>query len=103
MQRLWTIGGALFIGATGLALATLQLGKGQAFIVGDQPVNSEQVRQQLQSEGWSDIQIRRRGRYIEAVATKNGQDGKIAVDSHTGRLRDADDDDDDGDDDDDDD
>ena len=103
MNRHWIIGGGLLVGATSLALVTLQLDKGRAFIAGDQPVNSDQVRQKLQSDGWSDIQIKRKGRYIEAIASKDGQDGKIAVDSRTGRLRAVDDDDDDDDNDDDDD
>jgi hypothetical protein len=102
MNRHWIIGGGLLVGATSLALVAVQLDKGRAFIAGDQRVNSEQVRQRLQSDGWSDIQINRKGRYIEAIASKNGQVGKVAVDSRTGRLRAAEDDDDDNDDDDDD-
>jgi hypothetical protein len=93
MQRLWTIGGALVVGTISIAFATMQPGKGRAFIEGDKPVNSQQVRQRLQADGWSDIQIRRRGRYIEAIASKDGRDGEIMVDSHTGRLQDDDDDD----------
>jgi len=101
MNRFWMMGGALLVGASGLALATMQLSKGQVFIAGDLPVNSMQVREKLEAEGWSDIQIRRRGRYIQATATKDAHESIIAVDSHTGRLQDAEDEDDDDDDDDD--
>jgi hypothetical protein len=70
--------------------------KGAAFIAGDHPVTEEQVRQKLQSDGWSNVQIVRNGRYFEAIAAKDGENSKIAVDSQTGRLRaDNDDDDDD--------
>jgi hypothetical protein len=100
MNRLsvWAIGGGLLIGATGLAMVMAQPNKGSAFIAGDQPVTEDQVRQKLQSEGWTNIQTVRDGRYIEAIASKDGQNSKIAVDSQTGRLR-AGGDDDDGDDD----
>ena len=61
-------------------------------------MTEDQVRQKLQSDGWSNVQIVRDGRYVEAIAAKDGQDCKIVVDSQTGRLRAgerADDDDDD--------
>jgi len=94
---LWTAAGGFVAAATGLAIVMAQPNKGPAFISGDQPVSEEQVRQKLQSEGWSNIQTVREGRYIEAIASKDGQNIKIAVDSQTGRLRAADDDDDDDD------
>jgi hypothetical protein len=78
-----------------------QLNKGEIFIAGDKPVSSEQVRQKLELDGWSDIEVTRKGRYIVALAAKNGQKDKIQVDSQTGRLRVLDDDDDGGDGDDD--
>lgn len=95
-RKLIPIGGAVVLAAaTGLAFVMVQPTKGPAFIPGDRPVTEDQVRQKLQSEGWSDVQIARDGRYFEAVASKNGQNNKIVVDSQTGRLRaDADDDDD---------
>ena len=64
-------------------------------IAGDQPVTAEQVREKLQSDGWSNVVVLRNGRYIEATGSLNGQAGKMAVDSQTGRLRADDDDDDD--------
>src|SRR5215813_11758339 len=57
--------------------------QGLVFIAGDRPVTEDQVRQKLQSEGWSDIQIVRDGRYFEAIASKDEQFTKIVVDSQT--------------------
>jgi hypothetical protein len=92
---MWTtIGGGLLIGVAGLAFATAEMSKGPVFIAGDQPVSEDQVRQKLQSQRWSDIQISREGRYFFATASKDGHTDKVAVDSQTGRLQ-ADDDDDD--------
>ena len=99
MKRLITraVGGALLVAAAGLMIANAQQSTAPAFIAGDRPVTAEQVRQKLQSDGWSNIVVSRNGRYIEAtgVSPLNGEAGKMAVDSQTGRLRAADDDDDD--------
>jgi len=65
------------------------------FIAGDRPVTEDQVRQKLQSDGWSNVRILREGRYLEAMGSKNGQIVKVAVDAQTGRLRAADDEDED--------
>jgi hypothetical protein len=91
----WTVGGALLIGATGLAIVMAEPTKGPAFIAGDQPVTEDQVRQKLQSDGWQNVNIVRDGRYFEAIASKDGKNSKIVVDAQTGRLRAADNDDDD--------
>jgi hypothetical protein len=95
MNRLLVLalGGGLLIGAAGLVIATAEQDRGP-FIGTGQPVTEDQVRQKLQSDGWSDVRIRREGRYFEATGTKDGQANQIAVDSQTGRLR-ADEDDDD--------
>jgi hypothetical protein len=69
--------------------------RGPVFIPGDKPVTEDQVRQKLQSEGWSNIQIAREGRYLEATGSKDGQTNRLEVDPQTGRLRADDDDDDD--------
>jgi hypothetical protein len=59
-------------------------------------VTAEQVLQKLQTDGWANVVISRSGRYIEVTGSRNGEVGKMAVDSQTGRLRaDNDDDDDD--------
>src|SRR6516162_6785475 len=92
----WIIGGVLVVGAAGVLIATAEEsgGPGPVFIAGDQPVTEEQVRQKLQSEGYSNVQIVRQGRYFDATGSKDGTTGRIAVDSQTGRIR-ADDDDED--------
>jgi hypothetical protein len=96
-QKLWTIGigGVLLAGGIGLAMVVAEPTKGPVFIAGDKPVTEDQVRQKLQSEGWSNIQIGRDGRFLEATGSKDGQTSKMDVDSQTGRLRGSDNDDDD--------
>jgi hypothetical protein len=90
------IGGALLAGSVGLMIANAQQASGPAFIAGDLPITAEQVREKLQTDGWSNVVISRNGRYIEVTGSMNGEASKMAVDSQTGRLRtDADDDDDD--------
>ena len=89
------IGGVLLVGAAGVLVATAERSKGPVFIPGDQPVSEDQIRQKLQSEGYSNVQIVRQGGYFEAIGSKDGQTGKVVVDSQTGRLRTDDDDDDD--------
>lgn len=88
-------GGVLLVGGIGLAMVMAEPTKGPVFIAGDQPVTEDQVRQKLQSDGWSNIQIGRDGRYLEATGLKDGQTSTMEVDSQTGRLRAGDDDDDD--------
>jgi hypothetical protein len=93
---IWAISVGLLTGAAGLKwVATAQQRQGLAFIAGDRPVTEDQVRSKLQAEGWSDVQIGREGKYFQVSAMKNGQPGRLAIDSETGRLRASDDDDDD--------
>jgi hypothetical protein len=98
-SQMWAIGatGIAVIAAVGFAYVMAEANRGPVFIAGDRPVTEDQVRQKLQSEGWSDIQIARDGRYLEATGSKDGQASKMEVDSRTGRLRAGDDDDDDDD------
>jgi len=97
MNRLivWVVGGVLLAVAAGLMIANAQQSSAPAFMAGDRPVTAEQVRKKLQSDGWSNLVVSRNGRYIEATGSLNGQSGKMAIDSQTGRLRAADDGDDD--------
>jgi len=85
--------GAALLGATGVLIATAQP-RGAVFIAGDKPVTEDQIREKLQSEGYSNIQIVRQGNYFEALGSKDGKTGKLVVDARTGRLADDDDDDD---------
>ena len=89
-------GCAVIAMAGGLVLAKAQQSKETALIAGDGPVTVDQVVQKLKADGWSEIVISRNGRYLNVSGLVNGQSGKVAVDSQTGRLKaDADDDDDD--------
>ena len=99
MNRLiiWVLGGAMLAAAAGLMIANAQQSSPPVLIAGDHPVTAEQVREKLQSDGWSNVVVSRNGRYIEATGSLHGQSGKMAVDSQTGRLRDADGGDDDDD------
>ena len=97
MDRWWILaaGGLLLLGIAGVAVVTAEPSKGPVFIAGDQPVSDDQVLQKLQSDGWSNVQMVREGKYLEAIGSKNSQTTKVVVDAQTGRLRTADDDDDD--------
>lgn len=77
----------LLLGIVGVAMVTAEPEKGPVFIAGDKPVSEDQVRQKLQSEGWSNVRIVRDGRYFEAIGSKDGQANKVAVDAQSGRLR----------------
>jgi len=91
-------GCAVIAMAGGLVLAKAQQSKETALIAGDGPVTVDQVVQKLKADGWSEIVISRNGRYLNVSGLVNGQSGKVAVDSQTGRLQaDADGDDDDDD------
>jgi hypothetical protein len=87
------LGGTALVAATGVLIATAQ-SRGAVFIAGDQPVTEVQVREKLQSDGYSNIQIVRQANFFEALGSKDGKTGKVLVDARTGRLADDDDDDD---------
>jgi len=96
-KLIWAGSGLLLLGLIGVAMVTAEPegAKGPVFIAGDKPVSEDQVRQKLQSDGWSNVQIVRDGQYLEAIGSKDGQSAKVAVNAQTGRLRAADDDDED--------
>jgi hypothetical protein len=87
----------LLVAAAGAAFVIAAPGRnlGPAFIEGNRPVTEEQVRQKLTSDGWTNIQVVRRGRVVLAMGSKDGRTDAVAVDASTGRLRIDDDDDDD--------
>jgi hypothetical protein len=92
----WVIaGGVLVAAAAAFVIAAPERDSGPVFIDGNRPVNEEQVRQKLVSDGWTNVLVVRRGRIVMAMGSKDGQTEAFAVDSATGRLRRNDDDDDD--------
>ncbi len=93
---IWSIaGGALLAAAAALVIAAPERDRGSAFIEGSKPVSEEQVRQKLVSDGWTNVQVVRRGRLIMAMGSKDGWSDALEIDAFTGRLRTVDDDDDD--------
>jgi hypothetical protein len=79
------VGGTVLVAGTGALIATAQP-RGTVFIAGDRPVTEAQVREKLQSDGYSNVLVIRQGRFIEAMGLKDGQTGKVLVDAQTGRL-----------------
>jgi len=69
----------------------------RVLIPGDQPVTEIEVREQLQADGYTNIQMMRSAGYFEVTASKDGKPATLAIDAATGRLanepfRDADED-----------
>ena len=92
----WVIaGGALIAAAVAFVVAAPERDTGPVFIEGSRPVTEDQVRQKLVSDGWSGVQVLRRGRIVLAMGSKEGHTEAFAVDVLTGRLHKTDDDDDD--------
>ena len=56
------------------------------------PVSEEQIRQKMTADGWTNVLIKREGRYFQVMGLKDQQTSHLTVDSQTGRLRDDDDD-----------
>jgi hypothetical protein len=92
----WSIaaGGLLLAAGAAFVVAAPERNLGPVFIEGSRPVTEEQVRQKLTSDGWTNIQVVRRGRLVLAMGSKDGRADAVAVDASTGRLRVDDDDDD---------
>jgi hypothetical protein len=53
----WSLVGALIGGGTGAAIAVAGDDEGEIFIASDQPINADQVREKLTSDGWMNIQV----------------------------------------------
>src|SRR5258708_485068 len=90
MERavIWSIaGGILLAAAAALAIAAPERDRGPVFIEGSRPVTEEQVRQKLVSDGWTNVQVVRRGRLVMAMGSKDGRTDAFTVDAFTGRLR----------------
>ena len=92
----YVAGGALLAAVGAFVIAAPERNSGPVFIEGSKPVTEDQVRQKLVADGWTNVQVVRRGRLVMAMASKDGRTDAFMVDALTGRLRkDADDDDDD--------
>ena len=52
-----TLAGGLVIGAARAMIAMAEQPEGPTLIAGEQPVTEEQVRQKLESSGWSDARV----------------------------------------------
>ena len=69
----WVIaGGVLVAAAAALVIAAPERDTGPVFIEGSRPVTEGQVRQKLASDGWSGVQVLRRGRSVLAMGSKEG-------------------------------
>ena len=79
--------------ATAFVVAAPERDTGPVFIEGSRPVTEDQVRQKLVSDGWSGVQVLRRGRIVLAMGSKEGRPEAFAGDVLTGRLHKTDDDD----------
>jgi len=92
----WSIaGGALLAAAGAFVIAAPERDSGPVFVEGSRPVTEDQVRQKLTADGWTNIQVLRRGRLVLAMGSKGGRTGAFTIDRFSGRLRKDDDDDDD--------
>lgn len=90
----WTIAGVLVAGTAAAIAVNAEHRGGAVLIPGNNPVTEDQVRTQLQADGWSDMRIRRDGRLFDVIAVKGNQPRTMTVDSQTGRLASDDNDDD---------
>ena len=82
----WGMFLAAALGASGIWIATAQQTAGSPFVKSDGPVTEDQVREEMLTEGYSNPQIMREGRYFEVTGAKDGQTQRLVVDSKTGRL-----------------
>jgi hypothetical protein len=87
-------GGALLVAAAVFVFASSERDSGPVFIEGGKPVTVDQVREKLAADGWTGVQAMLRGRFVMAMASKDGRTEAFVVDTRTGRLHQSDDDDD---------
>jgi len=83
----WSIAGGILLAAAAFVIAAPERDRGPVFIEGSRPVTEEQVRQKLVSDGWTNVQVVRRGRLVMAMGSKDGRTDAFVVDAFTGRLR----------------
>jgi hypothetical protein len=85
-------GGGLVAAAAVFVFAATKRESGPVFIEAGKPVTVEQVREKLAAEGWTSVQAMLRGRFVMAMASKDGRTEAFVVDTRTGRLHQNDDD-----------
>jgi hypothetical protein len=88
-------GAALLAAAAVFVFAATERDSGPVFIEGGKPVTIDLVKEKLVTDGWTGVQAMRRGRFVMAMASKDGRTEAFVVDTRTGRLHQTDDDDDD--------
>jgi hypothetical protein len=90
------IAGAVLLAAAAVfVFAAAERESGPVFIEGGKPVTLDLVKETLTADGWTGVQAMRRGRFVMAMASKDGRTEAFVVDTRTGRLHQNDDDDDD--------
>ena len=89
------VGGALIAVAAAFVFAATERESGPVFIEDGKPVTVDQVREKLAADGWTGVQAMLRGRFVIAMASKEGRTEAFFIDTRTGRLHQNDDDDDD--------
>ena len=75
------VSAAFLIGAAGLTQMVAQAQQAAAarvFIPGGQPVNEEQVRAKLQSEGWSGVVFTRDGQLVDCWGQAGTEPGQLS-------------------------
>jgi hypothetical protein len=88
-------GAALLAAAAVFVFAATERESGPVFIEGGKTVTLDLVKEKLTADGWTGVQAMRRGRFVMAMASKDGRTEAFVVDTRTGRLHQNDDDDDD--------
>jgi hypothetical protein len=77
--------GALLVALFAGVMVLLVQGHWLPFIESEGPVSEEQVRAKLAADGWSDVNVTRRGDLYNATGKRYGQLIWVTVDSKTGR------------------
>jgi hypothetical protein len=88
-------GGLLVAAAAAFVFTATERDVGLVFVESGTPVTVDLVKEKLAADGWTGVQAMRRGRFVMAMASKDGRTEAFVVDTRTGRLHQNDDDDDD--------
>lgn len=86
MKRLaaTTVGVLMLLGTASLALAAEKQSTSGA---GASTMSDSQIKQKLESEGYSNVQIKEHDKgHVDVTATKNGKTEKLAVNPQTGQA-----------------